>query len=686
MAESFLQSHNGIIRFYDGTIIAIEDQEYSPDGIYFWEKTFNPNAHISTLDGVTTVGGHKFKRVKHSGDTNFQLPYRITPDEPVLRVLNSVLQYKLESQSDSSYVDLFDLSTLQGANGEQGERGIPGEGFNINTVGYITTRPNCCGSTISGCSTCNSGDSNSYSYSTFLSLGDGNLILTSALIAAGTVTVNAVAYTHFSNDLVTWTPLTGGIVDFQARYLATNGTGAVYTDMRTQNYYNSRGVVYVCADGQWIVLSNIATPSYMVGESSGSANIGFFDNFVDLGDFDTILQTITLTNGKLTLIQGSVDNTAFDTGVFGYGLNYSLGNAVEVDPSDFIGFGLSTYVATSDSEEKIQVLIDNLIGDGTKIQTAVTVDNETRHLLGVDITDLINNNSGLVATAQVDTFYDLMVNLGNGLILDGDTPQAITIDVDDLSLEVDSDNLRIKPYTSGNDGVMKAHLNPDIIWANHGVGFDQLNGLYARIDGATIGYTGSGTLEVPINGITGDRLNDDVANEAAGIEVLNDALNIKVDGTTIDFNGSGELTYVGNVDLVVSSLTAGGSTLRNDIAMTIQSTTGSITHSEVGTVNVGTDTLVINLGVDESWLAGYLAANPSASTVAWGTITGTVTAQTDLVSYITGRLTNYTLLNTWYDDTQINSTQGLILRSVGGVTFKVIVDDQGNLDTQEVTL
>lgn len=681
-----LFSYNGIIRFYNGVTVAIEDQEYSPDGLYFWEKIFNPNAHLSSLDGVTTVQGHKFKRVKHAGDSNYQLPYRIVADEPVLRVNNFILQYKLESESDLTYTNLFNLFTLRGENGIQGEQGIQGEGWHIDTVGYIGTRPDCYGSTTtSTCNTCNPGDGTSYAYSTFLSLGDGVLTLTQALIIAGTVTVDSVAYTHFSNDLITWTPLTGGIVDFQVRYLATNGTGAVYTDMRTEDYYSSRGVVYVCSDGQWIILTNVATPTYMVGEASGSTNIGFLDNFVDTG-LAYMDSTIGLDNGVFKIIQESIDNTAFTSNVFGYGLNYVSGTEVEIDPSDFTGFGLSNYIATSDSEEKIQVFIDDLIGNGIRVQADVTVDGETRHLIGVDITDLVNNNSGIIATVQADTFYDLMINLGDGLILDGGTPQAITIDVDDLSLEVDSANLRVKPYTSGNDGIMRVHLNPDIIWANHGVGFDILYGLYARIDGATIGYTGSGTLEVPINGITGDRLNDNVADNTAGIEVLNDLLTVKVDGTTIDFDGSGQLTYIGAVGNQVTSITSGGATMRDDIVYTVESTTGSIDIDLVGTVNAGSDTLNLDINIDEAWLAGYLVAHPSSSSVAWGTITGTVTNQADLVAYITGRLTPYTLLDTWYNDTQINSTHGLILRSIGGNIFRVVVDDQGNLDTLEVTL
>lgn len=692
MSLTVLQSYNGIIRFYDGTVIAIEDQEYSADGKYNWEKIFNPNSHLSTLDGVTVIDGHRYKRVKHSGDTNYQLPYKIIPDEPVFRVSNLVLQYKLETEEDTEYKDLLDLSELQGDDGEKGETGIPGEGWHIDTVGYITTRPNCCGNEIpsSGCQSCNtSTNDTSYGYSTFLSLGDGNLILTSALISAGSVVVDSVTYTYFSNDLITWTAISSGIIDFQARYLATSSTGAVYTDMRTENYYSSRGVVYVCADGVWTILTNVATPSYMVGERAGSSNIGFVNNFIDDTLLTFIPNTVGMnTNGILEIGQESLDNTSFTSNVFGYGLDYSSGSAVEVDPSDFIGFGLTSYIADSDSKEKIQVAITDLLGDGTISQSGIVVDGETHNLIGINVNDIINNDSGLIANAQVDTFYDLSVNLGNGLLLDGDTPQAITIDVDDLSLMVDSDSIRVKPYTTGNDGILRTHLNPDIVWDNKGVGFDTAHGLYARIDNSTVGYDGSGNLEVPLYGITGDRLNTNVADNTKGLEVNSEKLIVKVDGTTIDFDGSGQLTVLSSLPNNLTGITVNdngvsGNTVRDEVILRLNE--GAGIQSSISAVT-STDYITMEVAVDTAWLTAQIDARIAlgAGTIYWGTLGYSSGDSTTIEGYITSL--NHVVKDTWYNNTQINTTNGLVLRSVGGNTFKVIVDDQGNLDTVSVVL
>lgn len=681
---------NGIIRFYDGTIIAIEDQEYSPDGINNWEKTFNPNDHISTLDGVTPIEGHVYKRVKHSGDTAFQLPYRIVPDEPEFRIQDNTLQWKLLAESNDSWRDLLDMTTLQGEDGEKGDQGIPGEGFHIDLYGYYQTRPDCTNSlTSSTCSTCNPAGSNTGTSTTFMSLGDGVLVLTAALIAAGTVTVDSVAYSHFSNDLVTWTPLTGGIVDFEARYLATDGTGAVYTDMRTEDYYSSRGIVYVCVDGSWIVLTNIATPSYMVGESAGSTNIGYLDNFVSGTPTDFLSDTIGLdADGELNIAEESIDETAFAQTIVDDGLTIpNPMDKLKVLPSDFTGFGLTTYTSDTDSELDIQVVAGDLVGDGLTTQADVAVDGETRNLFGVDINDLLNNDSGIVASAQADTFDDLEVNLGNGLVLDGGTPQAITVAVDDLSLIVDAASVRIKPYASGNDGVMLQHLNPDIIWTNRGLGLDTSNGLYARIDNSTIGYDGSGNLEVPLNGLTGDRLNDNVADNTKGLEVSNDMLVVKVDGTTIDFNGSGELEYVGLAGNVVTSIIPehNGNPLdvvRDDVTLNFVDGTGiDITMSSVS----ATDVVTVQADIDTTWLSAQIQAEIGAgATTYWGVLEQSSSSSTTIADYIDSL--DHAVLDTWYNDTMIHSTNGLVLRASSGETFRVIVDGNGNLDTLSVVI
>ena len=52
----------GIFRFYDGTLVYVEEIQYSADGLTHWEDTFNPSTHISTLDHITTVAGHRYVR------------------------------------------------------------------------------------------------------------------------------------------------------------------------------------------------------------------------------------------------------------------------------------------------------------------------------------------------------------------------------------------------------------------------------------------------------------------------------------------------------------------------------------------------------------------------------------------------------------------------------------------------
>ena len=686
MAESILQSYNGLIRFYDGTIIAIEDQEYSSDGKYNWEKTFNPNDHISTLDGITPLYGHRFKRVKHSGDTNFQLAYRIIPEEPLFRVQDMILQYKLETEPDSAWKDLLDTTILQGNDGAKGEQGIPGTGWYIDQIGYYKLRPDCGNHLLStGCQSCNRGDNTSTDFYTFLSLGDGVLVLDAALISAGTITIDLVAFTHFSNDLLVWTPITGGVVDFKVRYLATNGTGAVYIDMRNKNYYGSRGNVYVCADGTWTLLSNVATPTYMVGERSASTNIGYLNNFVDEGDFEVLPQTITLIDGKLVLIQASVDETAFATNTFGDGITQVVGSKPLVNASDFAGFGLTTYISDADSTEDLQVTISPLLGDGLVAQAGISIDNESHDLARVDLTALVNNNSGLITEVQVDTFRDLKVNLGNGLQFDSSTPKKIEVLPDNLSLMVDASNIRVKPYALTGDGIRRVHLNPDIIWTNKGLGFDVTQGLYVRIDtlAGTIGYNGSGELQVPLNGITGDRLNDNVADNTKAIEVSNDKLVVKYDNTSIGVNGSGELYYKGSAGLVVSSIYADGKVLRDQIVYTVSSPTTSILPVLQSASNVGDDTLNLQIDINTAWLDGYIGATVIGDT-AWADLTGLPAENSDLVSYINSF--GFAKLNTWYGKAQIHSTFGLVVKSVGGLTYKIIVDDNGNLDTELVTI
>lgn len=681
MAGSILTTDNGLIRFYDGTIIAIEMQEYSADGTTNWEETFNPNDHISTLDGVTNLEGHKYKRVKHSEDTDFQLPYKIVAETPEFRVNGYNFEWKFEDET--TWTLLLDLETLKGDTGNQGDKGIPGEGFHIDGYGFYQTRP-----------------TSSSEGTTFMSLGDGTLKLTTALIGAGTVTVDLVAYSHFSNDLITWTALTAGILDFQARYLATDGTGAVYTDMQTEDYYGSRGVVYLYSQGVWTVNQNVATPSYQVGEASLSSNIGYLDNFV-LTSANNLAGTISIDAGKLEVIEQSITEDALNQTVAGDGLDIpSPMDPIEIEAEDFAGFGLATYASVADSEVDIQVNMANLVTDGLGTAAAGTVDGETRTQAYVDVTDIINTASFLVAGANPvpDGFNDLTVNIGYGLVSDSGGTEAITLDVDDLSLVVDVDSVRVKEFAAGNDGILPGHLNPNIIHAARGVALDSVEGLSVMVDAVTINNLGPGSLQVMDHGITGVKLNSDVVEPLKGLAYSADQLSVLVDGSSIDFNGLGQLEFTGNIstaiaassDIVIKSLIAKdnaivGATVHDDVTFQVNDGTGTVGNISA---DAPSDTLTVSVDIDEAWLTAWLISYPpAAATTSWVDITlgAGVASNTDLVDYIDSL--THTVLDTYYGTTKIKSqapNAGIILKSVGNNEFQLIVDNNGNLDTVAV--
>jgi len=681
-----LFTHNGIIRFYDGTIIAIESQEYSPDGIHFWEKTFNPEPHISTIDGVTLIEGHKYKRVKHSGDTEWQLPYKIVAETPEFQVNDLILQWKFEDEEE--WKDLINLEELKGDKGDTGEKGIPGEGFHIDIYGYFADRPDCSNQLDnSNCNTCNDTANTTNNAVTYLSLGDGELILTADIISNGSVVVGGNTFTHFSNNLTGWTSISNGIVGLRARYLATDATGAVYTDMRDENFYGSRGIVYVCADGKWIVLTNIATPSYMVGETLGSDNIGYLDHFTTTGT--GLDNTITLENGILKVIEQSLDENALQQSIVSDGLLIpNPGDKIQVNVSDFAGFGLQSYTSNTDGFDNLQVLVDSLINDGLAVFGEVSIDGETRNTAIVNVNDLINQNSFLISNTETDNFDDLYVNIGNGLMSDGGNPAAITIRTDELSLTVDATNLRVMPYdNNAAQGIKREHLNPDFVRPNYGLEFDTNLGLFARVDTQefTIGINGVGELYIPDNAIIGSKLNDNVADNTRGIEVLNDMLSVKVDGITIDYNGSGELEVLPTSLQMVTSILPfdNGSQLdavRDDVQLHINEGEGIETvFTSDGSANI----LTLNIAFDTAWGDARYQPIGTSTTVYWNDLARTNSDPTTIEQYISGL--NHLIENNLYGNMKVVNGTGLIIVASSGEQYRLIVDANGNLDTELYT-
>jgi hypothetical protein len=708
--NSILQTYNGLIRFYDGTIIAIEDQEYSANGLTFWEKTFNPNSHISTFDGVTLLDGHKYRRVKHSGDTNWQLPYRIVPKEPEFRIEEGVFQWKFIE--DTTWTDLLDTELLRGENGAKGDKGIPGDGLQIDAVGYIMLRPDCCGTLTTGCNSCNTSVSDTTVPYLFLSIGDGVLVLTTTLIGDGEVEVGGVTYTHFSNiDPLTgtpvWTAISSGINGFEVRYLATSSAGTVWTDMRNEDYYSSRGHVYVCADGRWAEFVDLNVPVYMVQETTGSTNIGYLDNFVDdysPGVTATVDECITInSDGKLSIIEHTITGNAFNDSAFSDGLNYTNGavhdDYITVDAEDFTGYGLRVYTSDDDGWLDMQVYVQDFISDGLTYEATISIDGETRDKIIVNVDDIVSPTTGTdftglvtstdLSITETDGYDNIYVQPGDCILVDVD---GVNVVADELTIAADGETeLRVWETDSATKGIQNIHIHPNAVNENKGLYKDGQNSIEVLIEATTFGFNGDGEIYILDNAIHGNHLNDDTCDNTKGVEISNDMITVKVDGTTIDFNGSGELTVLPSSDNIVNtiSLFLNGS-LQGIVDGEVKwkyIDTNSISVSVAA--NPSTDIVDLSFDVNRAWVEDIIEeyiTDPSLD-VYWGTLGYSVGNPTlTIEDYITSL--KHVELNRWYTNMQISDgtgefvQSGLMVKSPVGRVFKLIVDDNGNFDRE----
>lgn len=726
--------NESIIRFYDGTLIYIEEVQYSSDGKTNWESTFNPEKHVSTIDNVTILDGHKYRRVRHAGDEKFQIPSLWVPENgqsALLRVTDDYIQWKLELEPE--WKNLIALEDLKGL---QGDQGIPGTGLNINGAGALDIRPNPGNISTSTCTSCNENYTGVSTPFTFMSVGNHKL-------EAADI-VDELTYWH-TVDGTNWVQSTNAdlgkyVIGWKATAAANANSDALTVNYKGQvllftasPLYNSAGYVYIYADGVWNQLANISTPSGLV-KINNSDVLGFLQDKVDN------ITIIANANNNLEVADNSIDEFKLKLNTFTDGLDQQAGLPIKAKVEDYAGFGLSYYTSLTNNEEDLQVLVDNLLSDGLAVDTvAVSVDGEMPNRAKVNVNDLINNNSGLISTLESDTYYDLQVNVGNGLQFSSDLVKKVEVKADELSLEVDANNIHVKNYLAGNDGILASHLNPNTVDTLKGIDLSNTTGIFAKVDNSTIGYDGTGNLEVPLNGITGDRLNDNTADNTKGIEVLNDMLAVKVDNISTQFNGAGEIELIDSyiTNLISGTFVSSLNTLQGDVALAAGSDTYiSLNISTLGqNINItpSLDTNLLTTNVITPAITGYnfdeiiddrvssLLKAGTGITLAYDDAANTLTVSNTMSAPSSGSVLNIdgvrvdgvsnsyaradhkhgvddgaltiakTLglqtaldskieLNVYYGNAKITTT-GIVYKSVGGNEYKLIVDDAGNIGT-----
>lgn len=639
-----LYNDRGIIRLYDGTVVYVIDVQYSANGQTFWEGTYNANPHVYEGDGVTPVGGHKYMRVKHSGDTFYQKPMYITAEDgksPEIKVEGGYIYWGYADVTDS-WTPLMSVEDLKG---EQGDQGPQGEGFTVDSHGWYgefnLSRPT--GGNVT------------------LSYGDG-LLPISALDISNSK--------YRSDDGVTWVALGANDLDRLVRFIADDGIGTNYVDYRKTDTLNTKGKVYGFAGDSWTELSNLAIPNYLVSAKAGNPTNG---KFVE----DYASSTIGLdVDENLEVIDGSLDVDKADASFAGHGLD--KGATIAVNPDELVGHGLSVYTATSDSQKHVEVAVDEIVSNGLGFEAGTVVDGEDHYQAYVKPSDLVNSLSGLEVETQLDGYDDLKVKAGDAIAVDAD---GVNVKADEVSLTSDGlAEIKVNPTDNNNKGIQALHLHSNTVNTNKGLqkGAALSDALEVKVDATTLGFDGAGNVQVNDNGITGVKLNSNVVDTDKGLAYSANKL-------SVNLRTAGGLSFVGG-ELQVDTTTL----LQNKAVQSLEGLQNAVTLSEDNTGAVGTGialtktvsapNIAIGLTVDIPTLKGALGITGGAYADAVHThaISDVVGLQTALDDKVEQGVT-------YGSNMRIGATGVELYHSASGKWFTLIIASAlGDLDTTEI--
>ena len=667
----------GIYRFLNGKELYIEEIEYSYNGIDKWEDDFEPLAHTNSKYPNETIPGHEYRRFRHAGDDYFQKAEYIVAkdgDIPVFRKNDTYIQVKLSLEADEAWQDLVALADIKGDKGDDGNRG---EGWHVDSYGFLDTRPMCGNieATVNNCDPC-SGSVTQQVAESYIYLSIGNHLLVEADIGTGTnrwhietgTTWVQSTTADIGKSVIAWAATAAA--NTNSNGLTCNYQGVVLLYTATPNY-SSKGYGFVCAGGYWTQLMNVAL-------HTGEVKLNAADNLEYVEDK---LDNVTLYHdGDVISVQDdSIGYAKWTRTDFGNGLlDETVSDKIIVNVADFDGFGLQSYVSNADSFKDLQVYVDDLIDDGLQVHddTVNVVDGETRHKIKINVDDILSTTSGLLSrlpTAGESTDLtnkDIFVKPYFGVSV---TANGVSLVVNTAIFDLDIDGLDLKP-----DSITAVHINPDVV----GSGLIQdINGqIDMNLEAATFGINGSNELYILDDAILGNHLNSDVVNETKGLIQLNNKIELKVNDDYFIFNSAGELTVTATMidnmltDKAVTSISAGGQILRNAITLSGNSLD---TYVDITVVKgSGHNEIVISANTSESALSSLISSQiANLSGLDISDITGLQTALDAKLNIVDG-----VRLNTLYNNFKITQGEGaMIYDSSANAWYSLHVTTEGGV-------
>ena len=617
--NTIYSDNNGMIRLFDGTVIYVTDYQYSYNGVDTWEDVFQPFTHINPNIPTQTIPGHTYRRVRHAGDTQYQYPEYIVATDG-----KSVILRNNDGIIEWNYEDLSGTWTeafnLEDYRGARGEQGEQGMGLSINMYGVgIESTTN---GLFDGPATTDPVYTSGYLPGQRPQCINGNPIGSSSCSSCNSNSTSS--YTPFVymdvNTSIVYSCI-GGIWYTLTGLVANNNQVAVSTSPTVSRYL----------DGYDSNTINIASDLLEIVETD-SVNLGVQAKHIhkNVADETRGLFKDGLTTGSLYVALDSVGNQSLD---------FNVGGEIEL-----IDGGVHCIQLNADTVNTLKAI--NIVSDALEV-----------------VADEIM--IGYNGTGQLEI---VDASLTAAKITDGEVVYSLNGLYDDIIIVEDN-----TPATGVDVNVV---LNGQTIE------------LSTTVDPAVLFPL------IPNDTITGVMINSDAVANELGLIVDNanlsgtDKIRVKVDASTIDFNGSGELEFIGDLttpinstaNVLVKSLEVNGTgdLLRDDVSFDVVAGAGVTVNT---TTNSVTDTATLTLTVDMA----YINANvtPIVGAVAWGSVTGTLSNQTDLTSYVT-TITDLKADRTAGGDVIFSSSadnKRLILTSSGGIKYSVSVDAVGNLQT-----
>lgn len=505
---SVIYLDKGIVRLYKGETLAIEEVQYSANGVDGWEGTFNPLSHVSTLTPPLIVPGHKYRRVKHAVlnadgsvtiDANWQLPSQYTAEdgEPI-ELINDGTYIKWKYVSDTTWTNLEEIANLKGL---QGDTGPQGKGLEIKRAGSLELRP-MVGQPVpvtSGCG-CNS---QPVVQEACLYLSLGNHKLTTAdvgkyFIGSGDDTETYVLATtdHVGEYVRVWNAFDNTNSTEVALSCNSQGMVGLYHELVE---YDSVGKIYIFADYLWTELTNIATATGQI-KANDTDSFGFLEDKVDN-------VTIEVTTNNLNVKDTGITFAKLNPNAFGYGITTDNSKYI-INPSDIAGTGLT--VEGAGITEKLAINPTGLAGYAITLN-GVTLDVTPEEFVLADNGITVDNSS---------PNKKIYVQRGDGITLVANALTVkplntgpITVTTDGVGLNIDTDELEI------TNNVL--HIKDSFIESLLPVTGDLTGGTGVTITNGTDAIIGTGTIvDLNLSAIAHDSLNGVASSTAHTAYVL----------------------------------------------------------------------------------------------------------------------------------------------------------------------